>query len=256
MTVTLYGDTSSQRAIIQYWDNDEVPSEVAELLASVRDLNPDLGHRLFHRADAEEFISANFSSREVAAFGACAVPAMQADYFRYCFAVARGGIWIDADSLCELPLTPLLELSDECLLAGPPSWNVPGRNDFLAFKYPGHPLSHLLLELATANIEGRIMEKVGFVTGPWLLAGLGRVAQQGSFDAVRSDLPNAKAERLLDAMIQAIGDHERVVEAFKGVRVIPSDLLAKWLVPQGHLAYKRTSAHWTRWQEEGRSIFT
>ncbi|HSN78450.1 MAG TPA: DNA topoisomerase, partial [Anaerolineae bacterium] len=36
----------------------------------------------------------------------CAIPAMQADYFRYCAALADGGVWADVDLRCQRALRP------------------------------------------------------------------------------------------------------------------------------------------------------
>src|SRR5690348_1645791 len=97
-------DTGRVLPIIQYWHSEQVPEQIAELTATFRDLNPALPHLVFSEAKAEEFIAEHFEAREVAAFRSCAVPAMQADYFRYCAALALGGIYSDVSFYCRCPL--------------------------------------------------------------------------------------------------------------------------------------------------------
>lgn len=84
--------------LVQYWHSPKIPSDVAELMQSFHDHNLDMEHL-------------NFS-----AFRSCAVPAMQADYFRYCAALALGGICVDADFRCLQPLASISKPADSGLL--------------------------------------------------------------------------------------------------------------------------------------------
>lgn len=98
--------------IIQYWDSGSPPEEVAELIETFREHNPDTPHLVFSESEAERFIAEHFGPREVEAFRACALPAMQADYLRYCAVFALGGIYADADCECHRALQPLVDRSE------------------------------------------------------------------------------------------------------------------------------------------------
>jgi mannosyltransferase OCH1-like enzyme len=121
---------------------------------------------IFSEATAKALIEARFGAREVAAFEACAVPAMQADYFRYCAMHALGGFYCDADCDCIGSLLPLLD-ADGILVE---SMGMPGalNNNLFAFRDPGHLFPRLAMDIATAAIENRLSESVAAVTGPFI----------------------------------------------------------------------------------------
>ncbi len=246
----------SELPIIQYWHSEDVPEEVERTVASFRRLNPTLPHLLFHERSAEKFIADRFSQREAAAFRACAVPAMQADYLRYCALLALGGFWIDVDFACVRPLSTLAEPRDSGVMFRPKEIDVPANNCFLAFTTPGHPLPRLLLDVSTANVERRNTESVAFITGPWVLMILGLVFRSGSFDAVQQELTDERLARLAYEVQGIVGDADRVVEAFDGVKIISGKRLDEWIRNVGQcLAYKESDDHWVNWQARGRSPF-
>ncbi len=236
----------SRVPLIQYWDSEEIPTEVAELIATFRDRNPDLDHRVFSRAEAERFIGERYTARELAAFQACAVPAMQADYFRYCAVLALGGIYVDADFHCLRPLVGLIDTTEEGLLfQKSPRGNLV--NSFLVFKRAGHPLLRLAIDVAGANIERRIPRAVNAITGPWVLTSLLALHQLGSFDAARQA---ARGEpRRAERLFATVGDYARIDEAFQGVRIEPFALATEWIGdPPRPLRYKRADRHWSNWR--------
>lgn len=252
-----------QRLISQYWDTAEVPPYVQELCSSFRDLNPELRHRVFSEAGAEGFIENRFGPREVAAFRGCAVPSMQSDYFRYCVVLALGGIYADADFHCIRSLSPLLEgpqLGE--IFLGPTPLTVGGKDatrvwsGFFAFKEPGHPFLELALEIATANMEERIAERVWpagekVVEGIWLTVGPGIFSLMrflrdwGSFDALTGAAAGTDAEPFAELLCEVVEDYDRIVEAFHGMRVSSFDDMETWIArPHRELPYKATEVHW------------
>jgi glycosyl transferase-like sugar-binding protein len=247
----------------QYWDSETIPDYIADLLATFRGLNPDLQHRVFSEADAERFIAESFGPREAAAFRACAVPSMQSDYLRYCCVLALGGIYADADYECVRPLRPLL---DGCeggeIFLGPTPWSLNGReanrvwSALFAFRRPGHPFLELALEIATANIEARLCERIWpegerVVESIWLTVGPGvftlmRFAYNwGSLDAFVEGLAGSPMEPFAEPYCETIGDYDRLVEAFDGVRVSAHAEMSTWVAPpKSGLPYKETDRHW------------
>lgn len=95
--------------LIQYWHQSSVPPSIERLSGSFRAHNPEMRHMVFSEATATDFIEERFGAREAAAFLACAVPAMQADYLRYCAVYALGGMYFDADCRCVASLRPLFD---------------------------------------------------------------------------------------------------------------------------------------------------
>lgn len=249
--------------IIQYWDTDPPPDSIAALLATFREQNPGFDHRVFSHSDAEELIRAHFTEREAAAFRACAVPAMQADYFRYCAVLAHGGIYSDADFRCAAPLRPLIEQQatgemfcrpETHVLDGEPLQRV--NNGFFVFREPGHPLLRLAVEIATANIEERICERewgagervresIWMTTGPGIFTLLHFLNVLGSFDRLVTVTTGTPSEPFTGLYCEVIGDYDRVAAAFEGVRVSPFEELWKWVAwPDEPLAYRGTDNDW------------
>jgi hypothetical protein len=248
----------------QYWDREVAPDDVEELFATFRAQNPDFEHEVFSEAGAERFIAEHFSPREVAAFRACGVPAMQADYFRYCLVLVRGGIYADADYRCVASLRPLLEESvGGELFLGFNEHRLKGReanrvwNGFFAFRQPGHPFLRLALEIATANLEARIAEKawpagdnvraaIWLTVGPGILTSMRLIHAWGSFDAYLEAIVGTEAEPFGELYCETIGDLDRLAAAFEGVRISPFDRMLRWIapVPVDDLAYKATETHW------------
>jgi mannosyltransferase OCH1-like enzyme len=240
--------------IIQYWHSAEIPVEVAELIATFADLNPGLRHMVFDETEAERFIAEHFTEREVAAFRSCAVPAMQSDYFRNCAALVFGGVCSDADFRCLRPLQPLIDEAASGLVFE----NTRGHivNGFAVFKDPANPLMQLALDATTECIARRAADKVHMVTGPWIINILREIQRLESLGAARQEIAGKDHERLVNAIIDAVGDHERIGEAFEGVRIVPLESAWSWIAkPANKPLYKQGEDHWEIWNRSGRPIF-
>jgi mannosyltransferase OCH1-like enzyme len=242
-------------SIVQYWHSDEMPAEIEALTASFRELNPDLRHRIFCEAEARQFIADRFTRSEVAAFDSCAVPAMQADYFRYCAVLAFGGVYSDADFRCIQPLRGLIEkIEGGLLFRREPRGNLV--NGFFAFHRPGHPLLRIALDVATANIERRAAKRVNAVTGPLIFTCLSALHRAGSMDAARRLAVDASMRRLVEPMLDVIDDYTQVAEAFEDVKIEPFETAGAWVVnPNTTPEYKLGNDHWVNWHERRGSIF-
>jgi len=248
--------------ITQYWHDARPPEEVATLLESFRRQNPGMRHLLFSEASAEEFIVRHFTSREAMAFRACRVPAMQADYLRYCAVFHHGGVYADADLHCVAPLASLLEEAGGGVVFGvsqlPKPWRFPPYewrerigpyrmmvNDIFAFPAPRHPLLELSIEAATANIEHRVDQNVSLVTGPVVFGSLYLLRELGSFDAFRSYTKGGAIEHIAPLLCEVVDDYLRIERAFAGVRLEYQSKSRAWArPPRRPPAYKKTDLYW------------
>jgi mannosyltransferase OCH1-like enzyme len=242
--------------LIQYWNNESVPDDVEALFTRMREHNLDLQQMVFSQRTARAFIEEHLGAREVAAFETCAVPAMQADYFRYCAVHVLGGFYCDADCYCAGSISPLLEADGFLIesMAMPETLN----NNLFAFRDPGHLLPKLAMEIATAAIENRVSEKVSAVTGPFVFNLLWRAFKRGSLDAwLRRAVGSSglagkreSVERQVEAIRLAVGDDSRLASAFDGVRVLAwADILDTITPGSNQLAYKETRNHFPNWEE-------
>jgi mannosyltransferase OCH1-like enzyme len=245
--------TSGKLPIIQYWHSQRVPAQIASLMATFQVKNPTMPYMSFSEPEAECFIAEHFTTREVMAFRSCAVPAMQADYFRYCAALTLGGVLSDADVHCVCPLEPLVDAVERGVLFRWPTGGI--NNDFFVFTEPGHPLVRLALDIATVGIERRIAEDVWWVTGPWIFTALAGYRDLGSAQAVRERALAMQLQHSPDLLLEIAGDHTRVVDAFKGVHVEPAVALTEWVHRPELLEHKQGPQDWVRWRERGATIF-
>lgn len=95
------GSAEIPRTLVRYWhDPDDLPDDVQACMDSWTPLGA-LGFKLhtFCDTSAASYISAKFSPRERAAFAHFRHPAMRSDYFRMCFILAEGGLYVDADDV-------------------------------------------------------------------------------------------------------------------------------------------------------------
>lgn len=255
--------------LIQYWHAERPPDDVAELLAGVARLNPEMDHRLFDERTAAAFVAERFGARESAAFAACAVPAMQADYFRYAAVLALGGAYVDADFQCVAPLLPALEAAPATLFGRPgvPSMWPPDlfgsrprvgpfrivANSLFLFRAAGHPLLRLALDVATANVERRVSEDVAVTTGPGIFTSLYLIDRLGSLDAFREYVADGILAASADLCCEVVGDPARITAAFAEVSILPFERSRELVLEAGDaLAYKATEVHWVN---NRRSIF-
>ncbi len=93
---------SIPKVIVQYWDDlQELPMDIEECIGSwSRWTAGGFSHRLFDECSAQTFIAETLDKRHECAFANCYHPAMQADYFRLCYLLVEGGLYVDVDDVC------------------------------------------------------------------------------------------------------------------------------------------------------------
>jgi len=164
------------RTIVQFWhDLRQLPQDVEECVASwTRWETTGFTHCLFDKHAAKAFIGGSFGARHEKAFERCYHPAMEADYFRLCYLLVKGGFYVDADDVCvgtdigwlfddgRLKLQPLCYDIASGLMVQPsvflcadaydPGWIFYFNNNPLVAS-PGHPIIERALSQATSLLE-------------------------------------------------------------------------------------------------------
>jgi mannosyltransferase OCH1-like enzyme len=232
--------------LIQYWHSSSLPEDVALLCQTFRQQNPNLVYIRFDESTAEKFIEAHFSDRECAAFRACAVKEMQADYLRYCAVLIHPGVYCDVDHRCIAPVSPVLEGAATGKLYVKPSEVV--INNFFAFALPGHPLLRYALEIATRAIELRLAEDVWLSTGPGIFTMLYHLSIANSdeeFLGWWTKEGYESARTCAQNVCDVVRERDRLRLAFAGVDIAP---IAEALrsVPSAAVAYKSPHGHWSQ----------
>ena len=93
---------ATPRTVVQFWHNQrQLPEDVKECIDSwARWETKGFKHRLFDECSAKAFIDHTLGARHKQVFERCYHPAMQADYFRLCYLLVEGGLYVDADEVC------------------------------------------------------------------------------------------------------------------------------------------------------------
>jgi Glycosyltransferase sugar-binding region containing DXD motif len=249
--------------LFQYWDGAPLPQEVAALTHSYQAHNRHLQYRCYDRGEAGRFIGEHFSARELAAFNRCAVPAMQADYFRYCAVFALGGFYADADTLCVGPVDSMLPAQADAVLF----WRGPDQpvvNLLFGFRKPASPLLATVLEIATGHIEAKSGNNVWLATGPGIFSALHEIWRMSPMQRARIPAgviwgansrqpgPGGVSEQdvatLIEGCYRTIVSRGEDIEAlFRRVAVRRFPAEAPCCKEDIELSYKSTAAHWTHW---------
>ena len=203
--------------LFQYWDTGEPPDDVAAWIEGFRSMNPEMQHALYDRDRASWFIGKYVGERERRAFDELLVPSMQADYFRACAVFAKGGAYLDADSIPGEPLASLYSRAAHSLVM---IWSDDLQPGVLMFRERGDALLKAWLDRMTVSIEKRQPGNASEVTGPIALTSIYSAALERDLGPI-----SAAARRLT---------------------TIPWSEAARWIgVSSG--AYKEGPRHWMNW---------
>lgn len=132
--------------IVQYWNDDQPPAEIVNLIDSIRTVNSAIPHVLFSDTSVRDYVKLH--KPELLRFWLdCPKPAFRADMFRILYLYNEGGLWLDAD---EQPVHPLSIIQPSLLnnlvlsTFGEYYGGYYANNDFVICP-PGHPLAEVAL---------------------------------------------------------------------------------------------------------------
>jgi hypothetical protein len=235
--------------LFQYWDTGKPPDEVVDWMAGLRAMNPEHDYSLYDREQASWFIGKRLGERERRAFEACAVPAMQADLFRYCALFAKGGIYLDADMRPVQPLAGLIALHAPPLMLSHKGLLTTG---LMVFPKPGSPFIAAMLRLSLDNIETRRFNNVLITTGPALADAI-----RGLLDPLwmEGTVKHPEVDKFtLGLRFGHLLDHAREVtpltfelrEAYRTLCIIHRRDAVPWIDTR-KMAYQQSERDWRNW---------
>lgn len=201
------------RTLVRFWhEPDDVPADVRACLDSWNVLREEgFAFRMFGDESAGQYIAERYGSRERAAFALCRHPAMRSDYFRLCFVLAEGGLYVDADDvlrggawqdvcrdvalqvqpLCyDVPGGGMLPASD----ISRPDLPTAGRIFYVNNNPLAAPAGHPVLKRALARATSRLLDgghrpEIQSTTGPGnLSAALAAHAREALVAGVNPDV--------------------------------------------------------------------
>ena len=205
--------------LFQYWDKN-IPDAVAELTRGVAEINAGLNYRFFDDDSAIEYINKEYGADICALYESCAIPAMRADLFRYCFLATHGGFYVDADFRANASIAPIFSADWKgCLYLRERGLT----NSMMYFRGSCDPLAEKILEVALENITTRSSNNVWQVTGPYVL------------QSIQADKANQ--------------------HLFDDVHLMQDEEFAQYFKLAPYLDYKNDDTHWLVARQKGISIY-
>lgn len=148
--------------MVGYWNTVDWPEDIRAINKSWRTYGPE-NIIVYHFESAVRFIDEFYGARELDAFKACAIPAMQSDLFRVLEIYKNGGFYMDLG--IELLRSPLEFMSPEREIILYRRWHGRIVNNIFSAK-PYNPILSMIKEKILNNIEARVANDVWHVTGP------------------------------------------------------------------------------------------
>ena len=92
------------KKIFQTFETTQLPEGMSKACLSWKIKNPEWEYNFFDKNDRIEFIKKHFRKDVLQAYLTLIPGAFKADLWRYCVLYIEGGVYVDADTICELPL--------------------------------------------------------------------------------------------------------------------------------------------------------
>lgn len=137
------GTSRIPKIIHQVWKTDTIPDRWKEPADMVRRMNPDFEIRLWSDEEALKFLQ-RFYPEFAATYLSYQYDIQRADAIRYFLLHHYGGVYMDLDVGCRMPLSRLLNGTSAGFLA-PVTSPLGFSNDVMA-SIPGHPLAQMLID--------------------------------------------------------------------------------------------------------------
>lgn len=149
------------KKIFQTFETTHLPAGMFQATQTWQIKNPEYEYKLFNAQERFEFIQQHFGKEVLKAYTTLVPGAFKADLFRLCVLHVYGGVYVDADMLCENSLDRLFDL------VGPDTDFIISRDDPMAIKWlangfmasrPRHPFVLQAIDRIvenTRNLEER-----------------------------------------------------------------------------------------------------
>lgn len=168
--------------IHQTFETAEVAPGMHAAAMSWSEQNPGFEYRFYDNADRRQTIAQHFPPQVLEAYDHITNGAFRADLWRYCQLYVDGGVYIDLDSMCKMPLQSLFLKDDAFVSARAGNLAHAVYNGFICAS-PEHPFLQAAIDRAVRLILESPQDFDGYMTtGPWNLgvavnSCLGRAAE-------------------------------------------------------------------------------
>ncbi|WP_238367974.1 tetratricopeptide repeat protein [Mesobacterium pallidum] len=151
------------RRIVQFWDSPEVPDQVEALAAETRALNPGYDFRRYDERTAAAYLHDKGEEAALVAYQLSPHAAAKSDILRLAVLYHDGGVYMDADDRCLVPLDEILPNGTRIVAYQEDLISV--GNNFLAAA-PGDPVFRAALDDAAIAFTEMAGESIWLATGP------------------------------------------------------------------------------------------
>ncbi len=172
------------RNIFQYWNTEQIPDAVADIMQSWRSV-PGWIYRRLDRRGAIEWLRETLGDDYARAFRMANNVAEECDFLRMCLLLEEGGLYVDADDKQVGSLEELSLLGSGLILFVEPSLGSLSNNVILAPK--GHPVLERAVEMAKSALLRRDNDSTWLKTGPGMLTRAAALHVAENPDLARQD---------------------------------------------------------------------
>ncbi len=156
------------KKIFQTFETKDVPFGMSKALISWQAKNPTWEYKFFDKEDRVNFIKKNFDKEVLEAYKTLIPGAFKADLWRYCILYIEGGVYVDADTICETPLDSWLDTNLSLIVTrDDPMANKWLGNAFIASKPRHKPLLDCIRRIVKHTQDKKEMFYLDY-TGPAL----------------------------------------------------------------------------------------
>jgi hypothetical protein len=157
------------RIIHQTFETHDIAERMHAAAMGWVEMNPDYDYRYSTHEDRRALIATHFDKDVLSAYDRLENGAFRADLWRYCQLYVTGGVYVDIDSICKMPLSDLLTPEDRFVAARAGKVRHAIYNGFIC-AVAGHPFLKAAITRATRKILTAKGPIDGYmVTGPWNL---------------------------------------------------------------------------------------
>jgi len=154
------------KKIYQTWQTKSPPFKMSQAMESWKQKNSKWEYTLFDSDDRVEFIKNHFEREVLDAYQTLLPPAFQADLWRYCVLYINGGVYADADMICEVSLDEWIS-SDFVVVRDDPMAFKWLANGFIA-TFPKNPCIREIINRIVQKCRNKQLEFYLDYTGPAL----------------------------------------------------------------------------------------
>ena len=143
------------KKIFQTFESKDMPFGMSKACESWKQKNPDYEYTFFDKTDRVNFIRNNFNKEVLNAYYTLIPGAFKADLWRVCVLYIYGGVYIDSDTICETPLSELIEADDKFIITrDDPMAKKWLANAFIA-SIPNHPILKEVIARIVRNCKSK-----------------------------------------------------------------------------------------------------